>query len=83
MPGLAEIGQVVLKKNCCEFPHLFQQFCYPVPFKKGMVLYLNKLESPLHKDALYLVWLNCPSDSGEGGKYVKSLQTDGQTDSRR
>ena len=40
------------------FVNVFSLFLiYPPPLEKGRVLHLNKLESPLPKDALCQVWL--------------------------
>ena len=38
------------------FVNLFLLFCYYLRLKKGGVLYLKELESPLPKDGLYQVW---------------------------
>ena len=48
MPSLVEISPVVLKK----FVNVFSIFRYYLPLEKGGALHLNKLESPLFKDAL-------------------------------
>ena len=37
--------------------NIFSLFCNYFPLEKGVVLHLNKLESPLPNDALCLVWL--------------------------
>ena len=37
--------------------HIISLFCYYLPLNKGMVLHLNKIESPLPKEHLYQVWL--------------------------
>ena len=39
------------------FVNVFSLFHYYLPFEKGWALHLNKLESPLHKEALCQVWL--------------------------
>ena len=39
-------------------PTPFLNFCDYLPFEKDLALYLNKLEFPLPKDNLSLVWLN-------------------------
>ena len=41
--------------------------------EKDGALHLNKLESPSPNDALYQVWLNLASGSGEEGENVKSF----------
>ena len=52
MPSLVEISPMILKK-------IYQIFLIQLylPSEKDTILYLNKLESPLPKDALYQVLL--------------------------
>ena len=57
VPGLVEIGPVVLKKKISKYFHVILLFHFYLPFKKGVALHLNKLESPPPKDALCQVWL--------------------------
>ena len=72
MPNLVEVVNSFLL-------HVFPNY---LPFGKGMVLYLNKLESP-HPGILCakFVW-NWLTGSGEEDENVKSLQTDRQTNGR-
>ena len=39
------------------FVNVFSVFCNYLPLEKGRILHLNKLESPLPRDALCQVWL--------------------------
>ena len=58
MPGLVEIGSVVLEKKIfLNFVNVFSLFRNYLPLEKGGALHLNKLESPLPNDALCQVWL--------------------------
>ena len=50
---------------------------------KGVVLQLNKLESPPYKDALVNFTWKSLSGSGVEVKNVNSLQTEGQTENRQ
>ena len=56
VPTLVEIGPAVLEK-IFEFCQCIFAILILSPLGKGMVIYLNKLESPLLKDALCQVWL--------------------------
>ena len=52
MPSLVEIGPVVLEKKFFQITSIyFCYLCYYLPLEKGRALHLNKLESPLTKDA--------------------------------
>ena len=61
VPSLAEIGLIVLVRveDFLKFHQMnvFSLFLHYLPLKKGGVLCLNELESPLSKDALCQVWL--------------------------
>ena len=53
MPRLFEIGPVVLEKKIFfNFVYVFLLFHNYLPLEKDRVIHLNKLESPLPKDAL-------------------------------
>ena len=56
VPSLVKIGPVVLKKKIFYFVNVFSLFCYYLPLWNDVALYLNKLQSPSPKDALYQVW---------------------------
>ena len=45
--------------------YMYLLFSYYLPFKKSVVLHLNKVEFPSHKDALCLVWFKLASGSGK------------------
>ena len=45
------------RRRFFNFVNVISRFRNYLPFEKGMALHLNKLESPLHKDALCQVWL--------------------------
>ena len=49
----------------------FRNFVLFSPLEEGGAFHLNKLESPLPKDALCQLW---PSGSGEEDENVKSLR---------
>ena len=57
LPSLVEIGAVVLKRRFLNFVNVFSLFRNYLPLEKGGAYHLNKLESPLPKDALCQVWL--------------------------
>ena len=57
MPSLFEIGQVVSEEDFLNFVNRFLLFHNYLCLEKGVALHLNKLESPLSKDALCQVWL--------------------------
>ena len=57
LPRLVEIGPVVLEKMILNILNSNLQFRYYFPFKKGVALRLNKVESTLPKDALCQVWM--------------------------
>ena len=42
--------------------------------EKSLALHLNKIESHLHKDAFFQVWLKLAQSSGEEEENLKSLQ---------
>ena len=46
-----------LRSRFLKFVNVFSLFRYYPPLEKGGALHLNKLESPLPKDALCQVWL--------------------------
>lgn len=54
-----------------------------IPFKMGLALFSNNLESPSHYDALYQDWLNLARSFREEFKHVKSFQMDRRTDEQR
>ena len=54
---LVEIGLVVLEKRFLNLVDVFLLFHNYLPFKKGMVFHLNKLEFPSPRDTLCQVWL--------------------------
>ena len=56
VPGLVEIGPVVLEKNINIF-NIILHFRSYLPLEKGVAIHLNKLESPPPKAALCQVWL--------------------------
>ena len=56
MISLFKIGPVILEK-IFQFNKIFSQFLNYIPVEKGVALHLNKLEFPLPKNALCLVWL--------------------------
>ena len=51
MPSFVEIGPAVLEK-ILNVVNVILLFCNYLPLGKGMALHLNKLESPVPKDAL-------------------------------
>ena len=58
VPILVEIGPVVLEKKIFfHFVYFFRYFVIISPWKRIEPLHFNKLESPLPKKALCLVWL--------------------------
>ena len=57
LPSLVEIGPVVLEKKIFKFVQCIFAISYLSPLEKVVALYLNKLESPSPKNALYQVWL--------------------------
>ena len=61
MPSLVEIGSVVLEKKIFKVHQCIFTLSYYLPLEKGVALHLNKIESPLPKDALCQVWLNLAS----------------------
>ena len=52
VPSLVEIGLVVLKKKTYRVRQCIFAILFLSPLGKGVALHLNKLESPLPKDAL-------------------------------
>ena len=52
-----KMAQCFWRRRFLKFVDVFSPFCNYLPLKKSRVLYLNKLESPSHKDALCQVWL--------------------------
>ena len=57
-PSLLDSCLVVLEKKIKKFiDNFFLLFCYYIPFEKGMVIQLNKLETLSPKDVLCQVWL--------------------------
>ena len=58
MQSLDEIGPVIVEKNLKKnIFNRIKHFSLIYPWKKGVHLHLNKLESPLPKDELCQVWL--------------------------
>ena len=79
--SLVEIGQVFYQKEIFKFPQfIFPYFFIITPWKKGMVLHLNKLTFLSLNYALCHVCLNLTHGSGEEVKNVTSLRTGRQTD---
>ena len=56
MPSLVEIGQVVSEEDFLNFVNRILLFHNYLPLEKDLALHVNKLESPLSKDALCQVW---------------------------
>ena len=52
-----KLAQRFWRRRILNFVNVFSLFRYYLPLEKGRVLHLNKLESPLPKDALCQVWL--------------------------
>ena len=52
-----ELDQWFRRRRLLNFVHVFSLFHFNVPWKRGMALYLYKLESPLPISALCQVWL--------------------------
>ena len=63
MPSKFEIGPVFLEHKV--FLYLVNVLPLIFPWKKGMTLHLNKLESPLPKHVLCQICLKLTSGSGE------------------
>ena len=57
VPSLYKIGSVLLEYIFFKFFNVFSLFRNYLPLEKGVAFHLNKLESPLSKDALSQVWL--------------------------
>ena len=57
VPSLVGISSVFLEKKIFKFVNVFSLFHYILPWKKGLALHLNKLESSSPKDALCQVLL--------------------------
>jgi hypothetical protein len=57
VPSLIDFGLLVLGKKIKKNFRAFSLFRYYLPLQRGYPLLLNKLESPLPKDALCQVWL--------------------------
>ena len=64
---------------------MFSLFCNYLNFEKGVALHLNKLESPLPKDALCQVWLKSAQFWRKSWKCEKFIdrQTDRKTTDNR
>jgi hypothetical protein len=60
---LIEFGLLVLKKKI--FKKISVYFCYYLPLEMADRHHMNKIESPLPKDASYQVWLKLACGSGE------------------
>lgn len=78
-------GAAVLEKYAFQTHILFALFCNFVPFKKGLALYFNNVNSLVssQKVSLYSVQLNYPSGSIEEVKNEKVYKrTDKRTDNR-
>ena len=52
-----KLAQWFWRRRFLNFVNVFSLFGYYLPLEKGGALHLNKLESPLPKDALWQVWL--------------------------
>ena len=57
VPSLVEIGSVVSAEKIFLFRQCIFIFRNYLPLEKGVVLYLNRIESPLSNYALCQVWL--------------------------
>ena len=69
-----KLAQWFWRRRFLHFRKYILLFHIYLPFEKGGALQLNKLESPLPKDALSKLGWNWPSGSGEEDENVKSLQ---------
>ena len=56
----------------------FLLFCHYLPLEKGVILHLNKFESPSPKDDLCQVWLKLAQSFWKRCQKCKSLQADGR-----
>ena len=66
MSIVVEIGTVVWRGFLKILSIIF--FCHYLLLEMGMALYLNRLKSPLPKNALCQVWLKMALDIGSGEK---------------
>ena len=84
-PRLNEIDLMILMKHFQDFKivNVFSVLRHYFPFKEGVILHLNRLESPSPTNALCQVRLNLAGGSLEDIENVKSLLTDIQMDRRR
>ena len=85
VPSLVEIGQLVHQKEIFKFPQfIFPYFFIITPWKKGMVLHLNKLIFLSLNYAVCHVWLNLAHGSGEEVKMWQLVykQADRQMDTQ-
>ena len=74
------------RRRFFNFVNVFSLFCNYLPLEKDGALHLNKLVSPLTKDALCQVWLKLAQWFWRRRWKCKKFtdrQTDGQTDRRR
>ena len=67
------------RRRFLNFVNVFSLFRYYLPLEKGGALHLNKLESPLPKDALFQVWLKLAQWFWRR-RWKCEKFTDGQTD---
>ena len=52
MPGLVEIGPVVIERKILNFVNVFLLICNYLPLENGVDLFSNKLELTSPKDVL-------------------------------
>jgi hypothetical protein len=83
LPGLIEIGPVVMEKIFFFNFSVFLLFPYYLPLEKGVSLQLIRVESPSPKSDLCQVWLKLTQWFWRRGRRYKSLQTDRRTGGRR
>ena len=61
MPSLFKIGPLVLEKTILNFVNVFLLFHNYLPFEKGGVLHLNKIEVPFTQGCIVLSLVEiCP-----------------------
>ena len=77
-----KLAQWFWRRRFFNFFNVFSLFCNYLPLEKGMALHLNKLESPLSKDALCHVWLKLAQWFWRR-RWKCEKFTDRQTDNRR
>ena len=55
-----KLARLFWRKRCLNFVNVFALFHYYLPLELGVALHLNKIESPLPKDAFWQAWFNWP-----------------------